>query len=90
MREFREEVSQELSDIRQVAVMENLFLHHGARGHEIVFVFRCAFSDRAAYAMEFAPLSEGGVTCELAWVPLARLSAPAQLFPEGLLEHFSG
>jgi ADP-ribose pyrophosphatase YjhB (NUDIX family) len=51
-RELREEIGQEIRDVRLVQVLENLFTLDGAPGHEIVFVFEAGFVDAGAYDIE--------------------------------------
>ena len=55
-RELREEIGQELGDVRLVEGLENLFTLDGAPGHEIVFVFEAGFVDADAYAIEEQPI----------------------------------
>ncbi len=46
-RELREEIGQELQNMRLLDVMENLFRLNGVQGHEIVFVLVIAHCPRA-------------------------------------------
>jgi ADP-ribose pyrophosphatase YjhB (NUDIX family) len=48
-RELREEIGQELADVRLAGVLENIFEWGGATQHEIVFIFTAALADEAAY-----------------------------------------
>jgi hypothetical protein len=72
-------------------VLENLYSHHGAAGHEIVFVFEASLADATAYRSERFSYEDGGVRNDVEWVALARFRAgEAELFPTGLLEHLIG
>ena len=86
-REFNEELGLAIAEPVLLAVIENLFSHHGAPGHEIVFVFAATFADAAAYRREAFAFDDGGVRNDVEWVALARLrGGEAALFPDGLLE----
>jgi ADP-ribose pyrophosphatase YjhB (NUDIX family) len=87
VREFREELGEAIIEPRPLAVLENLYEHHGARGHEIVFVFETAFADARAYQRSQFDFVDGGVRNEVEWVDRARFVVGEQrLFPEGLLD----
>ena len=43
-REFREELGAPIELRARLAILENLFEHHGANGHEIMFVYEAAFT----------------------------------------------
>jgi 8-oxo-dGTP pyrophosphatase MutT (NUDIX family) len=87
-REFVEELGLSLSEPTLLTVLENLYSHHGAAGHEIVFVFEAALTDETAYRTERFSFEDGGVRNDVEWVALARfLSGEAALFPTGLLDH---
>src|SRR5262245_41661139 len=49
-REFLEEIGSPIRCVRQLCVLENLYSHEGARGHEIVFVFEAELVDREGYS----------------------------------------
>ena len=85
-REFREEIGVEISVSGPPIVMENLYMHHGSKGHEIVFVADVAFSDGAFGDSDALTVDEGPAGLHTArWFPFDTLddSGPA-LFPAGL------
>jgi ADP-ribose pyrophosphatase YjhB (NUDIX family) len=85
-REFVEELGLAITEATLLAVLENLYTHHGAAGHEIVFVFEAAFAEEDAYRREGFFYEDGGVRNDVEWVALARFRAgEAELFPTGLL-----
>ena len=49
-REVREEVGAEISELRYLGTLENLFIYEGTPGHEIVQVHEGRFVDGAFYA----------------------------------------
>jgi len=51
-REIREELQGEITDIRQLGVLENLFTCDGQEGHEVIFVFDATFVDRSLYSRD--------------------------------------
>jgi ADP-ribose pyrophosphatase YjhB (NUDIX family) len=86
-REFLEELGQPIADPEPLSVLENLYTHGGTPGHEIVFVFRTAFLDTAAYARERFEFKEGLLAQEGRWIDRSQIRAgEAQLLPLGLAE----
>jgi hypothetical protein len=68
--------------------LKNLYSHHSAAGHEIVFVFEAALTDETAYRTERFSFEDGGVRNDVEWVALARFrSGKAALFPACILGH---
>lgn len=51
-REIREEIAQELRDVRLLHVLENIFELDGVAGHEVVFLFEARFADDSAYDID--------------------------------------
>jgi ADP-ribose pyrophosphatase YjhB (NUDIX family) len=51
-REFGEEIDQELTDVRLLGVLENIFGWRGGTEHEVVFIFTAAFAAASAYEIE--------------------------------------
>jgi ADP-ribose pyrophosphatase YjhB (NUDIX family) len=86
-REFLEELGKPIREPLLLTVMENLYSHHGTRGHEIVFVFETAFADNQACSNDKFPFDDGGVANEAEWVQINRfVNGSDQLFPAGLIE----
>ena len=87
-REFVEELGLTIAEPTPIAVLENLYEHHGVRGHEIVFVFETAFTDSAAWGREAFQFHDGGVDNHARWIAIDRFrSGEQQLFPAGLIQH---
>ena len=84
-REMREEFDTEVTDVRLLGTLENIFVYHGQPGHEIVFVFDARFADVSNYAAERIVGTEGDTRIEAIWVDVAE-SLEWPLYPEGLLE----
>ena len=51
-REVREEIKEDVRDLRYLGTLENIFIYEGQRGHEIVMVFDGAFVDETVYARD--------------------------------------
>jgi len=82
-REFAEEIGQQLTDVRLLGVLENIFQWLGATQHEVVFMFRAAFADPAAYEIEKQPIrDQPGGGDQVIWRPPG-VSAPP-LYPAGV------
>ena len=82
-REFREEIGQELTDVRLLGVLENIFGWRGGTEHEVVFIFAAAFASAAAYEIEEQPILDNPDRRVL-WRPADAVSPP--LYPAGLPE----
>ncbi len=89
VREIREELGQEIENIRLLAVLENLFTYEGKQGHEIVFVFDADFVDEAIYQKEILAFYEEAMSASFTarWMTLAQIEAEkVRLVPEALNE----
>jgi 8-oxo-dGTP pyrophosphatase MutT (NUDIX family) len=82
-REFREELAQELTDVRLLGVLENIFGWRGGTEHEVVFIFAAAFASAAAYEIEEQRILDNPERRVL-WRPADAVSPP--LYPAGLPE----
>jgi ADP-ribose pyrophosphatase YjhB (NUDIX family) len=84
-REFAEEIGQRLTGVRLLGVLENIFQWDGAPAHEIVFVFRAAFADPAAYEIDRQPIRDDpGGGDQVMWRPADAREPP--LYPKGVAE----
>jgi ADP-ribose pyrophosphatase YjhB (NUDIX family) len=87
-REFLEELGLTISTPHLLVVLEDIYDHHGAMGHDIAFVFEAAFTDAAAYAREIFEYQDGGVANRARWIEMRSFrSNQEKLFPTGLIEH---
>jgi ADP-ribose pyrophosphatase YjhB (NUDIX family) len=86
-REFVEEIGVTLGEPKLLCVLESLYSHQGAPGHEIVFVFDARLTDAGAYHRDGFTFEDGGVRNDVRWVALTRFQTGQEhLFPAGLLE----
>jgi hypothetical protein len=82
-REFREELGQELTDVRLLGVLENIFGWRGGTEHEVVFIFAAAFASAAAYEIQEQRILDNQDR-RVIWRPADAVSPP--LYPAGLPE----
>jgi hypothetical protein len=81
-----EELGVAIEEPKLLTVLENLYTHHDAVGHEIVLVFDARLADAEAYRTDSFTFEDGGVCNEVRWVALALFRAGREtLFPPGLL-----
>ncbi|MFQ5986301.1 MAG: NUDIX hydrolase [Thermoplasmata archaeon] len=91
-RELQEEIEAELTNLRFLGVLENIFTNEGETGHEIVLIFEGDFVNRSLYEVEaLEGQEEDGMSFEASWKPLSLFrQGEAPLYPDGLLELLSG
>lgn len=86
-REFKEELGVDVMIVGAPIVMENLYDHEGAAGHEVLFIFEVAFPAEVFAGQERIHFHEdNGVAGIAGWYALDALDAetgPA-LYPSGL------
>jgi ADP-ribose pyrophosphatase YjhB (NUDIX family) len=86
-RELSEEIGAEVTDLRLITTLENIFTYRGMQGHELVWAFEGRFTDASMYETEVVICDEGGANFEAHWVPLEVFErGEAPLYPDGLLE----
>ena len=82
-REFAEEIGQELTGVRLLGVLENIFGWRGETEHEVVFIFTAALAAASAYEIEEQRILDNPDRRVL-WRPPDAVSPP--LYPAGLTE----
>jgi len=82
-REFAEEIGQELTGVRLLGVLENIFGWRGATEHEVVFIYTAALAAASAYEIEEQRILDNPDRRVL-WRPADAVSPP--LYPAGLTE----
>ncbi len=88
-REIQEEIGAAVKNVRYLVTLENIFVHEGEPGHEIVLVYDGAFVDDALYRCECIEGTEGdNRPLKAYWKSLDefRGNGAPPLYPEGLLE----
>ena len=87
VREIREELGREITNLRSLGILENIFTYNGQTGHEIVVVYDGAFVDRSIYEQaQLTAWEDNGESFTAMWKPLQGfMSGQAPLYPDGLL-----
>jgi 8-oxo-dGTP pyrophosphatase MutT (NUDIX family) len=89
-REFQEEIQADLTNIKFLGCLENLFTFNGKPGHEILFVYQCDFADSKFYQLEQLVFAEGERKKRGLWVEISRFkSGELNLVPEQFLEYIN-
>lgn len=84
-RELREEINTEITDLRYLGVIENIFTFNGEVGHEIVLVYDGVFVDASLYERERIE-GVNGVPFIATWKSLNEFGAgQPPLYPDGLV-----
>lgn len=89
VREFQEEIQAELTNIRYMGCLENLFVYNGQPGHEIIQLYQCDFTDAKFYQQEqLFYFTDGEEEQKAMWVELNRFtSGELKLVPEAFLDY---
>ncbi|MBW4632579.1 MAG: NUDIX hydrolase [Iphinoe sp. HA4291-MV1] len=87
-REFQEEIQAELTNIRYLGCLENIFIYNGQPGHEIIQLFESDFVDSKFSQLEKLVFSEGERQKTALWVDINRFkSGELRLVPEQFLDY---
>lgn len=87
-REFQEEIQAELTNIKYLGCIENLFTFNGKQGHEILQVYQCDFVNPKFYQLEQIVFAEGERKKTALWVEIDRFkSGELHLVPEEFLAY---
>ncbi|MDE2901897.1 MAG: NUDIX domain-containing protein [Chloroflexota bacterium] len=85
-REIQEELGAEITDVRLLGVLENIYSKDDKDWHEIVFMFEARFVDRSLEEAERLVGMEGdGDRIEAVWLDVSE-PVDAPLYPPGLIE----
>ena len=88
-RELREEINAEITGLRYLGTLENIFTYEGRSGHEIVLVYDARFVDGSLYEKEEMQGWEVDIDrpFRIVWKHLDEFSpGNPPLYPEGLLD----
>lgn len=88
-REFQEEIQAELTNIRYLGCLENIFTFNGQSGHEMIQLFESDFVDPKFYQLDKFDFSEGERQKTALWVDVNRFkSGELRLVPEQFLDYW--
>jgi ADP-ribose pyrophosphatase YjhB (NUDIX family) len=85
VREMREELGAEVTSVRYLGMLENIFTHMGKRGHEIVLLYAARFADSAFYTRQAWTGDDNGLPIPVLWKPLTDFRDGDLLVPRELL-----
>lgn len=87
VREIWEEIGAEITNLRFLGVLENIFTYNGQTGHEIVLIYRGEFVDPGYYKRSPIEGSENGHPIRASWVSIEDFEQGIMpLYPIGLLD----
>ncbi|MBW4692845.1 MAG: NUDIX hydrolase [Lyngbya sp. HA4199-MV5] len=87
-REFYEELQAELTNIRYLGCLENVFTYDGKPGHELVQLYACDFVDRAFYQQEQISFVDSDQSYVASWIERDRFqSGELRLVPPEALKY---
>jgi 8-oxo-dGTP pyrophosphatase MutT (NUDIX family) len=87
-REFQEEIQAELTNIRYLGCLENIFTFNGLPGHEMIQLFESDFVDPKFYQLDKLDFSEGERQKTALWIDINRCkSGELRLVPEEFLDY---
>jgi 8-oxo-dGTP pyrophosphatase MutT (NUDIX family) len=85
IREIKEELGVDITDVVLLGIVENIFEYEGEPGHEIVFIYDGRFVDEALYERDSLAVVEGKREFKAVWRSLQELrSGTARLVPPKL------
>ena len=83
----QEEIAAELTEVRYLGTLENIFTYEGIRGHEIVLVYDGRLADFHFYEKESFQGDEVGNPFKAVWKWLDEFGpGKPPLYPDGLME----
>lgn len=87
VREMREEIKAEITDVKFMGSLENIFTGEGKLGHEIVLIYAARFVDETLYDRQnFDGAEDDGTAIRVLWQRLATFGSSCHLYPDGLLK----
>lgn len=87
IREIHEEIEEDITNLKYLGTVENIFTYNGDVGHEVVMVYDATFVDNSVYKTNsFEGKEDDGTIFTLFWKPLSEFqNGKLRLVPENLL-----
>jgi ADP-ribose pyrophosphatase YjhB (NUDIX family) len=87
IREIQEELGAEITNLRLLGIIENIFTYKGQPGHEIVVNYIADLVDPSFYNMPIIEANDNGVPFRAVWKYLGDfVDGRYPLYPDGLLD----
>lgn len=87
-REFQEELSAELENIKAVATLENIFTFDGKSGHEIALIFEADLKNKGLYQKDSLEIADSNGRHRASWQKIEDFkSKKLVLYPDNILEY---
>ncbi len=87
-REFQEELQAELTNIKYLGCIENLFIFKGQQGHEIIQLYQCDFVESKFYKLDQLEFTEGESKQTALWMNIEQCkSGEVHVVPEQFIEY---
>ncbi|MED4909743.1 NUDIX domain-containing protein [Brevibacillus centrosporus] len=92
IREVKEEINQDLTDVKLLGIIENIYDYYGDVGHEFDFIYEAKLCASDLYNREYIEGYEGENKFIAVWMPVTafRDNPARKLVPDGLLELLTG
>ena len=89
VREFQAEIQAELTNIRYLGCLENLFVYNGQSGHEIIQLYQCDLTESQFYQQDkIFHFTDGEEPQKAMWVELKRFtSGELKLVAEAFVDY---
>lgn len=88
-REFQEEIQADLTDIRYLGCLENVFAYKGKQAHEVIQLYQCGFANPEFYQIDKLIFVEKKRKKKALWVDISQFkSGELLLFPESAYSYF--
>ena len=84
-REFHEEIAAELTNIRYLGMLENIYTYDGLLAHQIVLIFDGHLVDAGLYEKDVIQGDELGQPFRALWKRLDEFGPTSPVYPDGLL-----
>jgi 8-oxo-dGTP pyrophosphatase MutT (NUDIX family) len=89
-REFQEELGEEVTNLRYLCALENIFTYNGDQGHEIVLVYEGDFANPELYGRDWVEaVEDNGAPFRALWMPFVDFGPERPLYPDGISELLS-
>lgn len=89
-REVREEFNAELVNLKQIDITENIFIHMGKQGHEIIFLYSAEFKDSSMYEDKVYPILDNPEVPGAGWCSIDLfMNDEKTLYPEAVLNYLN-